>query len=153
MQPWRTPFWFWTSLLFHVQLTGPSWPADRFLRRQVRCSGIPISFLQKINRRVCDRDYLPKKPETLFFGPLPTKFLTSSLNYFSKYQFYWDIISVQLLSGAQLFATPWSAVCQASLSFSNSKSFSNLCPLNWWCHPTTWSSVFPFPSRLPFSQH
>ena len=34
---------FGTSLLFHVVLTVASWPAYRFLRRQVRCSHIPIS--------------------------------------------------------------------------------------------------------------
>ena len=39
-------FQFWTSPLMHVWfliLTVPSWPAYRFLRRQLR-SGIPISF-------------------------------------------------------------------------------------------------------------
>ena len=24
----------------------------------------------------------------------------------------------------------------------------NSCPLSWWCHPTIWSSVVPFSSRL-----
>ena len=38
-------FLFGTSLLFHVQfLTVASWPAYRFLKWQVRWSGIPISF-------------------------------------------------------------------------------------------------------------
>ena len=42
-------FLFGTSLLFHVQLehvvlTAASWPTYRFLQRQVRWSGIPISF-------------------------------------------------------------------------------------------------------------
>ena len=38
-------FLFGTSLLFHVQFyTVASWPAYRFLKRQVRWSGIPISF-------------------------------------------------------------------------------------------------------------
>ena len=38
-------FLFGTSLLFHVRfLTVASWPAYRFLKRQVRWSGIPISF-------------------------------------------------------------------------------------------------------------
>ena len=35
---------------------------------------------------------------------------------------------VQLLSCIQLFATPWSAVCQASLSFTISQSFLKLMP-------------------------
>ena len=39
-------FLFGTSLLFHVQFqTVASWPAYRFLKRQVRWSGIPISYL------------------------------------------------------------------------------------------------------------
>ena len=33
-----------TSLLFHIILTVASWSADGFLKRQVRWSGIPISF-------------------------------------------------------------------------------------------------------------
>ena len=36
--------WFETSLLFHVHVHVASWPTYRFLRRQVRWSGIPISF-------------------------------------------------------------------------------------------------------------
>ena len=35
---------FGTNVLFHVQLTVASWPVYIFLRRQVRSSGIPISF-------------------------------------------------------------------------------------------------------------
>jgi len=35
---------FWTSQLFHVWVCVASWPTYRFLRRQVRWSGIPISL-------------------------------------------------------------------------------------------------------------
>ena len=52
--------------------------------------------------------------------------------------------SVQLLSRVQLFDTPWTAARQASLSISNSQSFSNSCPLSRWCHPTISCSVVPF---------
>ena len=63
-----------------------------------------------------------------------------------KYQFS----SVQLLSRVQLFATPGTAACQASLSITNSRR-SPKCPLNRWCHPTISSSVVPFSSCLqPF---
>ena len=44
--------------------------------------------------------------------------------------------SVRLLSHAQLFVTPWIATCQTSLSITNSQSYSNSCPLSWWCYPT-----------------
>ena len=45
MQPWRTPFPIWNqSVVPRPVLTVASWPADRFLRRQDRWSGIPISL-------------------------------------------------------------------------------------------------------------
>ena len=62
-----------------------------------------------------------------------------------------DLTSVQSLSRVQLFATPWIAARQASLSITNSRS-SNSCPLRQWCHPTISSSVVPFsscPQSLP----
>ena len=44
-QPWRTPFPIWNqSVVPCPVLTVASWPAYRFLRRQVRRSGIPISW-------------------------------------------------------------------------------------------------------------
>ena len=45
IQPWQTPFPIWNrSIVPHPVLTLVSWPAYRFLRRQVRWSGIPISW-------------------------------------------------------------------------------------------------------------
>ena len=45
IQPWRTPFPIWNqSVIPYPVLTVASWPAYRFLRRQVRWSGIPISL-------------------------------------------------------------------------------------------------------------
>ena len=45
IQPWRTPFPIWNqSVVPCPVLTVASWPAYRFLKRQVRWSGIPISF-------------------------------------------------------------------------------------------------------------
>ena len=42
-QPWRTPFSIWNqSVVPCPALTVASWPVYRFLRRQVRWSGIPI---------------------------------------------------------------------------------------------------------------
>ena len=44
IQPWRTPIPVWKqSVVLCPILTVASWPAYRFLRRQVRWSGIPIS--------------------------------------------------------------------------------------------------------------
>ena len=45
MQPWRIPFLIWNqSVVLCPVLTVASWPTYRFLRRQVRWSGIPISW-------------------------------------------------------------------------------------------------------------
>ena len=45
IQPWRTPFPIWNrSVVPCPVLTVASWPAYRFLKRQARWSGIPISF-------------------------------------------------------------------------------------------------------------
>ena len=45
IQPWHTPFPILNSPNVPCPvLTVASWPADRFLRRQVRWSGIPISL-------------------------------------------------------------------------------------------------------------
>ena len=44
-QPWCTSFPIWNqSIVPYLALTVASWPAHIFLRRQVRWSGIPISF-------------------------------------------------------------------------------------------------------------
>ena len=56
--------------------------------------------------------------------------------------------SGQSLSHVQLFATPWTAACQASLSITNSRSLLNSRPLSQWCHPTISSSVIYFSSHL-----
>ena len=45
IQPQHTPFPIWNqSVVPCPVLTVASWPAYRFLKRQVRCSGIPTSF-------------------------------------------------------------------------------------------------------------
>ena len=45
IQPWCTTFPIWNqSVVLCPVLTVASWPAYRFLKRQVRWSGIPISF-------------------------------------------------------------------------------------------------------------
>ena len=51
-------------------------------------------------------------------------------------------------SRVQLFAVAWTAAHQVSLSITNTQSLLKLNPLSRWCHPTIWSSVIPFSSRL-----
>ena len=60
--------------------------------------------------------------------------------------------SVQSLSCVWLFATPWTAAHQASLSITNSRACSNSRPLSQWCHPTiSFSVIVPFSSHLQSS--
>ena len=54
---------------------------------------------------------------------------------------YLLIVVVQSFSHARLFVTPWTAACQASLSFTLR---SNSCPLSLRCYSTTSSSTAPF---------
>ena len=59
--------------------------------------------------------------------------------------------SVQLLSFVWLFATPWTAVCQASLSITNSWSLLILMSIESVMPSTISSSVIPFSSCLQCS--
>ena len=72
-----------------------------------------------------------------------------------------DISSVQSLSRVQLFATPWSTACQASLSITNSQSLPKLMsielvmPSNYLilCHPvSSCPQSFPASGSFPVSQ-
>ena len=55
---------------------------------------------------------------------------------------------LSLFGHAQLFVTLWTVAHQASLSITNSQSFSNSCPSCRWWHPTISSSFIPFSSCL-----
>ena len=52
--------------------------------------------------------------------------------------------SVKSFSCVQLFAIPWTATRQASLSITKSWAYPNSCPLSRWCQRTISSSVVPF---------
>ena len=63
--------------------------------------------------------------------------------------------SVQLLSRVWLFATPWTAACQASLSFTNSQSLLRFISIDWVSDTIQPSHPESSPSPLAFnlSQH
>ena len=52
-----------------------------------------------------------------------------------------------------LFATPWTAAYQTSLSTTNSRSLLKLMFIELWCHPTISTSVIPFSYDFYISQH
>ena len=78
------------------------------------------------------------------WGPLRAVWLADTLNSHSAAK---DEV-VQSLCCDQLFATPWIAAQQASLSrpLLSPRACSNSCPLSRWCHPTISSSIVPFSS-------
>ena len=77
--------------------------------------------------------------------------VVSTSNYFSKY----FIVVFQSLSSVQLFATPWTAECQASLSFTISQSLpkfmsiASVMPSGW--HISLW--IFSYKMTRLFFVH
>ena len=51
------------------------------------------------------------------------------------------VLWFQFSNSVWVFATPWTAACQVSLSITNSWSFTNPCPSWRWCPPTISSSL------------
>ena len=88
-------------------------------------------------------------------------FLLCKLRFHILYLFCYQVVVVvvvvvvQSLSCDRLFATPGTAECQASLSFTISWVCSNSCPLSQWYHPIISYSVTPFssyPQSFPASR-
>ena len=71
---------------------------------------------------------------------------------FEKYV-YSAAVFVRSLSRVQLFATPWTAACQASLSITHSGVCSNSHPLSQWCHQPSHPLLSPSPPAFSLSQH
>ena len=84
--------------------------------------------------------YLPKTP------PLNTN-TVAVMN--PIYEWVGDInIQFAILQFSSVAQSCLTLSSQASLSITNSRAYSNSCPLGWWCHPTISSSVIPFSSCL-----
>ena len=73
--------------------------------------------------------------------------------YVSIYLLRFGYVVVQLLSHVWLFTTPWTAACQASLSFTISWSLLKLMSISHWCHPTISSLSSPSLLALKLTQH
>ena len=74
-----------------------------------------------------------------------------NINQFSNCM-YVQFSSVQSLSRVRLFAIPWIAARQASLSITNSQSSLKLSASSRWCHPSH-PLLSPFPPAPNPSQH
>ena len=109
IKPWYSPFPIWNQSIVPCPfLTAASWPAYRFLRRQVRCSGIPISLrilhsflvihtvkhFSVVNE--AEVDVFLELP-CFFYNPVDVGNLISSSSAFSKSSLYIWKFSVDVL--------------------------------------------------------
>ena len=105
IQPWHTPFPIWNqSIVPCPVLTVAFWPAYRFLRRQVRWSGIPISskIFQFVVIHTVKGIIIVNEAEVdvflelscLFYNPMDAGNLISCSSAFSKSS--WNIWTIKL---------------------------------------------------------
>ena len=90
-----------------------------------------------------NKQYLALKKQINALGPKLFFFLILCIILVENY----SVVVVQLLSHVRLFATPWTAAHQISLSFTISRSLFKFVSSQW-CHLTISSSVIPFSSCL-----
>ena len=169
MQPWRIPFSIWNqSVVPCPVLTVASWPAYRFLRRQVRWSGIPISFriFQFVVTHIVKGFGMVNKAEVdvflelccFFNDPVDVDNLISGSSAFSKSSLnIWNfMIHVLLKPGLEnfehYFASTWDECnCVVGWAF-----FGIAFLWDWsdsWPFPVLWP-LLSFPNFLAYSvQH
>ena len=100
IQPWRTPFPIWNqSIVPWPVLTVASWPAYRFLNRQVRWSGIPTLSFRIWNSSTG----IPSPPLALFVVMLPKAHLTSHSRMSGSVRVWVWVITPSWLSGSWFF--------------------------------------------------
>ena len=122
IQPWSTPFPIWDpSIVPCPVLTVASWPAYRFLRRQVRWSGIPISWriFQFVVIHTAKGFSVVNDAEVdvsleflcFFYDPVDVGNLISGSSAFSKTNIWKFTVHILLKSGLenfeQYFASVW----------------------------------------------
>ena len=148
-QPWHTPFLILNqSIVLCPVLTITSWPAYRFLRRQERWSGIPISGIFQFvaihivkGFSVVNEADIFLEFSCFFYDPMDVGNLVSGCSAFSKSSLYtWKFsvkVKMKSLSHVRLFAAPWAVAYQSPLSMALSRQ-------------EYWSGLpFPSPGNLP----
>ena len=97
-----------------------------FLQEIFPFQGLKTHLLHLLHWKACSLPLVPPGKPIWFY------------QYFKIDEFCHCVVVFQLLSYIWLFATPWTASCQASLSFTISRvgACSNSCPLSGWCHPS-----------------
>ena len=135
IQPWHTPFPIWNQSVGPCPvLTVASWPAYRFLRRQVRWSGTPISlriFHSLLWSTVKGFGIISKAEVNVFL--VFSCFLNDWCNSQVSPSVVYDSLQPH---GQQHHRAP----CQSPTP----RACSNSHPMTQWCHPAISFSVLPF---------
>ena len=122
----------------------------------------PISLLWSDRTRCHDLSFLNVEFYNKVVCIFKIMFYDSFENCFLQVHYFFFLYNVsdqvrwdQSLSRVRLFAIPWIAAHQASLSITTSRVHWDSHPLSQWCHPAILSSVGPFsscPQSLPASE-
>ena len=164
MQPWHTPFPIWNqSVVPSPVLTVVSWPAYRFLKRQVRWSGIPIfqNFPQLIVIHTVKGFGIVNKTEMMFFwnscffqDPLDVGNLISGSSAFSKtslniWKFMVHVLLKPGLENFELYFTSVWEECNCVIVWAFF-GIAFLCDWNEnWPFPVLWP-LLSFPNLLAY---
>ena len=164
MQPWHTPFPIWNQSVGPCPvLTVASWPAYRFLRRQVRWSGISISknFPQFVVIYTVKSFGILNKAEVdvflelscFFYDPTDVGSLISGSSAFSKssLNIWKSMVHVLLKPGLEnsehYFTSMWDE-CNCAIAW----TFGTAFLWDWnenWPFPVLWS-LLSFPNLLAY---
>ena len=109
----------------------------------------PSSFSRGLFVQTSGATSSKKSSLTTYLNPDPHIFPSATSPQFSDFFLtHYSVSSIQSLKCIWLFATPWTAARQASLSMTNSWSLLKLMSMSRWCHPAISASVVPFSSCL-----
>ena len=150
IQPWRTPFPIWNqSVVPCPVLTVASWPAYRFLKSQVRWSGIPISF------RIFHCLWWSTQSKASIIFHYLLEFAQSICSWSRSRCFFWNSLTFSmiqyvgnLIPGSSAFSQPSLYIWRLSLYIllkPNSKDFEHYHASMWNEHGCGSLNIFPLP--------
>ena len=98
-----------------------------------------VKVLHLICQQIWKIQQWPQDWKRSVFIPIPKKDNASSVHF-----------SHSVISNS---VTPWTAACQASLSITTPRAYSDSCSLSLWCHPKSHPLSSPSPPAFNLSQH
>ena len=118
----------------------------------LKCNSIYVHFHVHFQGVLPEYQSINQSEKLMLFKKLLSLWKNKSLSP----KWYSGSQSVQSLSRVRLFATPWTAAHQASLSITSSQSPPKPMSINssWWCCPIIYHPLSsPSPPALNLSQH